>query len=112
MKMLVMALFSVLLLIGVVITPSQAGPLGLMEVLFAKSSIGGTVESVDPAGLKITILTDTGQKESLPVKDASVIAGINKGERVFCEMNEEGKVAKIVKATPLPNNFPAPEPKG
>jgi Cu/Ag efflux protein CusF len=112
MKTLVIALFSVLLVVGVVIMPSHASPLGLTELLFAKSSIGGTVESVDPAGLKITILTDVGQKESFPVTDASVLAGLTQGERVFCEMNEDGKVAKIVKATPIPNDFPAPEPKG
>jgi hypothetical protein len=112
MKALVIALLSVLLMAGVIIMPSHAGPLGLTEMLFAKSSIGGTVESVDPAGLKITILTDMGQKESLPVIDASVLAGLSQGERVFCEMNEDGKVAKIVKATPIPKDFPAPEPKG
>ena len=112
MKTLVIALLSVLLVVGMVITPSHAGPLGLGELVFAKSSLGGMVESVDPAGLTVTILTDVGQKESLPVTDASVLMGLTQGDRVHCEMNEEGKVAKIVKITPIPKDFPAPEPKG
>ncbi len=115
MKTLVIALCSVLLVGGVVITPSQAGPLGLWEVVFAKSSMGGTIESVDPAGLTVTILTDVGQKESLPVANASVLVGLTQGDRVFCEMcemNEDGNVAKIVKTTPIPNGSPAPEPRG
>lgn len=112
MKTLVMTLLSLLLVIGMVVTPSQAGPLGLTEVLFAKSSIGGTVESVDPAGLTVIILTDFGKKESLPVTNESVLVGLTQGDRIFCEMNEDGKVAKISKATPLPNGLPAPELRG
>lgn len=112
MKTLVIVLLSSLLVAGMVVTPSQAGPLGLEDLIFAKSSIGGTVESVDPAGLMVTILTDFGQKESLPVTKESVLEGLIKGDRVFCEMNEEGKVAKIFKATPIPNGSSAPEPKG
>lgn len=112
MKALVVALFSLLLVIGMAITPSQASPPSSGEAAFAKSAIGGTIESVDPDGLKINILTDFGKKASLPITKVSVLVGVTEGDRVWCEMNEDGKVAKIVKATPLPEGSPAPEPKG
>jgi hypothetical protein len=113
MKTLVIALFGVLLLVGMVITPGHAAPLSLVEpLIFAKSSTGGMIESVDPAELKITILTDVGQKESLPVTNVAVLVGLTQGDRVNCEMNDDGKVMKIVKTTPMPKEFPAPEPKG
>ena len=112
MKTLVIVLLSSLLVAGMVITPSQAGPLVLEELPFAKSTIGGMVESVDPASLTITIMTDLGKKESLLATKESVLEGLIKGDRVFCEMNEEGKIAKIFKATPIPNGSSAPEPKG
>jgi hypothetical protein len=101
MKTMVITLFSVLLVVGVVNMPSHAA-----------KSLGGTIELVDPASLTITIMTDTGQTASLPVVNESLLAGLAHGDRVFCEMNEDGKVTKIVKATPIPNGFPAPEPKG
>jgi hypothetical protein len=113
MKTLVIALFGVLLMVGMVITPSHAAPLSLVEPLvFAKSSTGGMIESVDPAELKVTILTDVGQKESLPVTNVALLVGLTQGDRVNCEMNEDGKVTKIIKTTPIPKDFPAPEPKG
>jgi hypothetical protein len=123
MKTLVLALFSLLLVVGMVLTSSQASPpsvspltsvspLSIGEAALAKAAVGGTVEAVDPAGLRITLLTDFGQKESLPITKVSVLVGVTEGERVWCEMNEDGKVTKIVKATPIPERTPAPEPKG
>ena len=137
MKTPVIALWSLLLVIGMVVTPSQASPIGAGEAAFAKSiggtielvdlpglggpsgepmftkySMSGTIQDVDPAGLKVTILTDVGQKESLPVTKASVLVGVGQGDRVSCEMNEDGKVIKIVKTTPIPLGIPAPEPQG
>ncbi|HEV8243449.1 MAG TPA: hypothetical protein VGQ07_05610 [Nitrospirales bacterium] len=113
MKALVVALFGMLLMVGMVITPSHAAPLSLLEPLvFAKSSTDGMIESVDPAELRVTILTDVGQKESLPVTNVAVLVGLTPGDRVNLEMNEDGKVKKIVKTTPIPKDFPAPEPKG
>jgi hypothetical protein len=112
MKTVVMTLLSLLLIGGMVITPSQAGPPGLEGVALAKAAVGGTIEAVDPEGLKITLLTDFGKKESLPITKVSVLVGVTEGDRVWCEMNEDGKVTKIVKATPLPERTPAPEPRG
>jgi len=138
MKPLVIALCSMLLVIGMAVTPHQAGPLGSGNLAFAKSIGGsielidlpglrvismepvlakytsrtGTIENVDPAGLQVTILTDVGQKESLPVTKASVLVGVGQGDRVSCEMNADGKVTKIVKTAPIPEVSPAPEPRG
>jgi len=112
MKTLVFVLLSMLLIVGVVSMPSYAAPLSSMDLVFAKSSTGGMVESVDPAGLTVTILTDVGQKESLPITKVAVLVGVTQGDRVNCELNDDGKVTKIVKTTPIPKDFPAPEPKG
>jgi len=113
MKTLVIALLGMLLIVGMVITPSHAAPLSSVEPLvFAKSSTGGMIESVDPVELRVTILTDVGQKESLPVTKVAVLVGVTQGDRVNCELNDDGKVTKIVKTTPIPKDFPAPEPKG
>ena len=111
MKTLVFALLSMLLVMGVVIAPSQAASPSLGELMFVKF-IGGTIESVDPAGLRITILTELGNKESFPVADASVLMGLTKGDRVSVEMDEQGTVKQIVKTTPDIKGKPAPEPKG
>ena len=113
MKTLVIALLGMLLIVGMVITPSHAAPLSSVEPLvFAKSSTGGMIESVDPVELRVTILTDVGQKESVPVTKVAVLVGVTQGDRVNCEFNDDGKVTKIVKTTPTPKDFPTPEPKG
>jgi len=112
MKTLVLALFSLLFVVGLGITPSQISSPSLGGAAFAKPAIGGTIESIDPAGLRVTIMTDSGQKESFPITKVSVLVGVIEGERVWCEMNEDGKVTKIVKATPVPEGSPATEPKG
>ena len=120
MKTLVFALLSMLLVIGVVIAPSQAGVVitpiqaaspSLGELMFVKF-IGGTIESVDPAGLRVTILTELGGKESFAVADESVLMGLTNGDRVSVEMDDQGIVKKIVKTTPDLKGKPAPEPKG
>ena len=112
MKTLVFVLLSMLLIVGVVSMPGYAAPLSSVDLVFAKSSTGGMVESVNPAGLTVTILTDVGQKESLPITKVAVLVGVTQGDRVNCELNDDGKVTKIVKTTPIPKDFPAPEPKG
>lgn len=111
MKTLVIGLLSMLVVMGMVITPSQAASPSQGEPVVVKF-IGGTIESVDPAGLRVTIMTDFGGKESLPVADASVLMGLAKGDRVSVEMDEQGTVKKIVKTTPDQKGKPAPEPKG
>ena len=110
MKTLIYVLASMLLMTGIIITPGQAAEPSQGIPGFAKF-IGGTIESLDPSTLKVTILTDMGKKESLPVADPSVLAGLNKGDRVSCEMDDQGMVRKIVKTTD-PKGSPAPDPRG
>jgi len=112
MKILGIALFGLLLVGGMSITLSQAslsslGGAAVEKSPVTKPAIGGTIESVDPASLRVTILTDFGQKESLPVTKMSVLVGVIEGDRVWAELNEDGKVKKIVKTTPAPERSPA-----
>jgi hypothetical protein len=98
------------LAVGMVTTPIQAaGPLHQGDLILAMF-IGGTVEEIDHAGLQVTILTEMGKKESLPVANADVIKGLAKGDRVNVEMDEQGKVKTIVKTSP--EKQIAPEPRG
>lgn len=110
MKTLVVTLFSLVLIMGVtgmVVTSGQAVSPDRTEPTLAKF-VGGTIEEIDHAALRVTIQTDMGQKESLPVADAEVITGLAKGDRVSVEMDEQGKVMKIVKLAP--DRKGAPEP--
>ncbi|HEV8244019.1 MAG TPA: hypothetical protein VGQ07_08495 [Nitrospirales bacterium] len=111
MKALIITLCSLFLVVGMIITPSHAGPASSGEMMFALA-MGGTVEKVDPAGASITIRNDMGQKEYLLVMDVSELAGLAPGDRVRCEVYADGRVTKIIKAPPLPKESPAPEPKG
>lgn len=111
MRTLILVLVSMLAVTGITITASQAAePSQGMPVL--SKFIGGTIESVDPSTLNLTILTDVGKKEFLHVADASVLTGLAQGDRISCEMDEKGMVKNILKTTPDPKGSPAPEPKG
>lgn len=137
MKTPVIALLSLLMVVAMAATPSQASLPGTWEPTFAKLrgstielidlpdvevvsrelmptkySMSGMIEDVDPTGLRVTILNNMGQKESLPVTKASVLEGVGQGDRVSYEMNADGKITKIVKTTPIPQGSPAPEPQG
>mgnify|MGYP001558806567 CR=1 FL=1 len=107
MKTLVVMLCSLALVVGVVITAGQAASPDRTDPTLAKF-VGGTIEEIDPAGLRVTIQTEFGKKESFPVGDAAVLMGLTKGDRVSAEMDEQGKVVKIVKLTP--DRKGAPEP--
>jgi len=72
--------------------------------------LGGTVEDIDHAALKLTIQTEIGKKESYPVTTAEVIQGLMKGDQVSVELDDQGKVLNVVKNNSLP--APAPEPRG
>lgn len=73
--------------------------------------LGGTIEEVDQAGLKVTIQNEMGKKESFPVTSAEVIQGLMKGDMVSVELDDQGKVLNIVKNNSLPLKQ-APEPRG
>ena len=107
-----------LLVVGLAVPAIQAEPAPLPPSNTALvTSMGGTIEEVDQAGLRITIQTEMGKKESLSVSSAEVIQGLTKGDLVSIELDEQGKVLKIVKDDFAPKAAPeapkpAPEPKG
>jgi hypothetical protein len=68
----------------------------------------GTIEGIDPAGLRIIIQTEMGM-QALPVASEEVIYGLAQGDQVTVKLDEQGYVLAIVK-----NNFapkPAPGPR-
>ena len=107
MKTLIVTLFSLALVMGLVITAGQAASPGQVQPILAKF-VGGMIEEIDPSGLRVTIQTEFGKKESFPVGDAAVLMGLTKGDRISAEMDEQGKVLKIVKLAP--DRKGAPEP--
>ena len=102
---------SLILLAGMVVPAIEAEtvPLPTQGNPTVIKFVGGTIEEVDPAGLRITIQTDMGKKVSFPVSNAEVIRGLTKGDQVSVELDEQGKVLKIVKNNSAPKS--APEPK-
>ena len=109
-----------LLVMGMVVPAIQAEtapvPLAQEKTALIKF-MGGTIEEVDLAGLRITIQTEMGKKESFPVSSAAVMQGLTKGDLVNVELDEQGKALTIVKSDFAPRPVPeapkpAPEPKG
>jgi len=86
-----------------VLLPTQGYP------VFIKF-VGGTIDEIDQAALKLTIQDEMGKKESFPVAKAEVMQGLVKGDSVSVELDDQGKVLNIVKSNSLPKQ--APEPRG
>ena len=72
--------------------------------VFMPQTFSGTIEGIDPAGLRVFIQTEMGMK-SLPVANAEVIQRLTLGDQVIVEWNKRGYVLTIVK-----NNF-TPQPR-
>jgi hypothetical protein len=109
MKAILGIVCGLLLVAGIGTPPSSAGQSNGARVVLVKSAIGGTVESVDPRNLLLTLKTDSGEMQSLTVAKQSVLRGVAPGDRISCEM-KDGKVMKIVKATPTPKDAPPLQP--
>ncbi|HEV8244021.1 MAG TPA: hypothetical protein VGQ07_08505, partial [Nitrospirales bacterium] len=67
--------------------------------VFMPQTFSGTIEGIDPTGLRVFIQTEMGMK-SLPVSNAEVIQRLTLGDQVIVEWNKRGYVLTIVK-----NNF-------
>lgn len=97
--------------------PSRIGLAGLLLMLgltcvpvaLADKVLGGTIQDIDRAGLKVILRTDLDLGETqvlsvvLPVADATMMQGLQKGDYVAVKLDKDGKVSRIVKA---------PEPRG
>jgi len=93
MKTLLTAISTGLLIMGLLVGPADAASSN--QGAFGKS-LSGTVQSID--GLNVTLMTESGQAQSYPITQESVLAGITKGDQVWFELNEEGKVTNMAKA--------------
>ena len=60
-------------------------------------AFSGTIEGIDPAGLRVFIQTEMGMK-SLPVENAEVIQAFALGDQVIVEWDKQGYVLTIVKS--------------
>ena len=99
MKMPVVTLISVVVAWGLIVTSGHADSPNQADPALVKF-VGGTIEEMDPAGLRVTIQTERGKKETFPIADASMLMGLTRGDRVSAEMDDQGKVLKIVKLAP------------
>jgi hypothetical protein len=105
MKTFAITMISVLIFIGAV------DPFSLSELQAATTLSGSTVESIDSAGLNITVQTaGDGEKVSMPVVSPEVMKGVTVGEHVSLELDVQGRVVKIIKLAPVPKEEEVPEP--
>lgn len=105
MRLIVVAVMSLLFVFVAASFPAHA--VNQAEPIIVNHYVGGTVERVDLIGLRLTVQTDLGKSEALPVASADVIKHLSKGDRVSAELDEQGRVVNIVKSEPA-----APKPKG
>ncbi|TAJ10368.1 MAG: hypothetical protein EPO61_02725 [Nitrospirae bacterium] len=109
MKTLLIAMVGLVCVVGMV---GMSSPSGVDASAAATNFVGGTIKSIDWAGLKVTIQIDRGKTESLPVASIDLMKGLTEGDHVSVEveLDEMGKVLKVVKI--IPDGKDAPEPKG
>ena len=96
MKPLIIVALGVLLLAGVVISPTQAD-LTTANRATAKM-FNGTIDGIDPVQRLVTIQSE--EKDMwvfIAVADGEVLKGLNKGDRVVVELDEHGMAKTIVK---------------
>lgn len=98
MKPLVLTLCSLVIFLAIVPAPGHA--VNQMEPAIVNQFVGGTVEAIDLIGLRLTVQTDLGKSEALPVANANMIKNLSKGDRVSAELDDQGRVISIVKTTP------------
>jgi hypothetical protein len=104
-KTFTMTVLSALIFIG------AEGLISLSELLAATTLTRNTVESIDSAGLNITVQTaGGGDKLSIPVVSSEVMKGVTVGEHVRIELDGQGRVVKIIKLAPAPKEEEVPEP--
>lgn len=103
MNRAVMIMFGVLILVGAVVPISQS------ELLVSTTLTGSTVEVIDLTGLNLTVqLAGGGDKLVMSLVSPEVMKGITVGDRVSLELDVEGRVQKIIKLTPTPQEAPEP----
>lgn len=66
--------------------------------------VGGTIVSIDPQALTVTILFPTGESRALPVRDSRLLHGLSVGDHVTFELDQEQTLVKITKLPTDPAN--------
>lgn len=106
MKAISITILSLLLLMGVVVSPSLADQVASNDQVMPRT-FSGTIDGVDPMQRLVTVQSE--KKDTwmlIAVADGEVLKGLHKGDRVVVEMDEQGMARKIVKAMPGPNDNP------
>lgn len=106
MKAISITILSLLLLMGVVVSPSLADQVASNDQV-APRTFSGTIDGVDPMQRLVTVQSE--KKDTwmlIAVADGEVLKGLHKGDHVVVEMDEQGMAHKIVKAMPGPHDDP------
>ena len=74
------------------------------ETAAEASLLGGTVISIDPQTLSLTLRMPTGDIRSFVALDRRLLQGINIGDHVSFELNEQEQLTKLVKLPMDPAN--------
>lgn len=99
MKTLSMTILSVLLLMGMTISSSQADLATTNQV--TARMFNGTIDGIDPVEQLVVLrTTEQGQEvlRFLACSNGEVMKGLTKGDRVAVEVDAHGLARKIVKA--------------
>jgi hypothetical protein len=83
--------FSILVAVGVGIAQSHG------QEAVTTTFIGSTIEGIDENSQTMTIRTVQGKSWSLQVASADLMKNVQKGDRASLELDDQGRVKKIVK---------------
>lgn len=106
MKTSIVAVLGLLVLVGLATPCVQADQVTATDQVNART-YSGTIEGIDPMQQIVSVQSE-GKEEVrlLAFRDAEMVKGLTKGDRVVVELDERGMAKKIVKVTPAPNVVP------
>ena len=109
MKTYIVAILSVLVLVGLAIPYAPADQVTPTDQIGVRA-FSGTIEGIDPMQQIVSIHSEgkegKGEVRLLAFTDAAMVQGLTKGDRVVIELDERGMAKKIVKAKPAPQGAP------
>ncbi len=109
MKTIGITIVSLLVWVGVVVSPSLANQVASNDRVTSRT-FSGTIDGIDPMQRLVTVQSE--KKDTwmlIAVADGEVLKGLHKGDRVVVELDEQGMAKKIIKTATEPKG--APEPK-
>ncbi len=106
MKTYIIAVLSVLMLVGLPIPCVQADPTPPTDQIGART-FSGTIEGIDPIQQIVSVQSEEkGEVRLLAFADAEMVKGLTKGDHVVVELDDRGMAKKIVKTAPVLNGTP------